>query len=311
MRAWRSIGKFRGGSLFSTWLYRICVNAAHDHRSRRRPDPVEPTDTDADPRDRFADEQLSGELQRALALARGAPARHRRPLRRPRRVLRGDRRDHEVDRGYGEVAPLPRPRRAGAATAGNTGSRGRVEVKMAKGHPQRHDLLDYVEGSLDTADRSELKQHLDSCAACRELVADAEAGKRLLAASPPLELSQSRADAIVAALDAPAPRPERRRPAWRFAVVVAVALAIAVPLSYVALQGGGGDDSASSGAAADTGAAEGARTPAGRRQAAAQPLRRNRPSSRSCGASRPRRLLSLVRCGPRATRRRSRPTPSS
>jgi len=38
----------------------------HDHRSRRRPDPVEPTDTDADPRDRFADEQLSGELQRAL-----------------------------------------------------------------------------------------------------------------------------------------------------------------------------------------------------------------------------------------------------
>lgn len=130
-------------------------------------------------------------------------------------------------------------------------------MKMAKGHPQRHDLLDYVEGSLDTADRSELKQHLDSCAACRELVADAEAGKRLLAASPPLELSQSHADAIVAALDAPAPRPEHRRPAWRFAVVVAVALAIAVPLAYVALQGGGSDDSASSGAAADTGAAEG------------------------------------------------------
>ena len=132
---------------------------------------------------------------------------------------------------------------------------------MAKGHPQRHDLLDYVEGSLEAADRSELKQHLDSCATCRELVADAESGKRLLAASAPLELSQSRADAIVAALDAPAPRRERR-PAWRFAVVVAVALAIAVPLSYVALQGGGGDDSASSGAAA-TGAAEGGSEDAG------------------------------------------------
>jgi RNA polymerase sigma-70 factor (ECF subfamily) len=66
VRAWRGLGSFRGGSLFSTWLYRICVNAAHDHRSRRRPDPVEPTDTDADPRDRFADEELSGELQRAL-----------------------------------------------------------------------------------------------------------------------------------------------------------------------------------------------------------------------------------------------------
>src|SRR5262245_61180359 len=65
VRAWRSIGSFRGGALFSTWLYRICVNAAHDQRSRRRADPVEPTES-ADPRDRFADEQLSSELQQAL-----------------------------------------------------------------------------------------------------------------------------------------------------------------------------------------------------------------------------------------------------
>lgn len=135
-------------------------------------------------------------------------------------------------------------------------------MKMAKGHPQRHDLLDYVEGSLDAADRSEVKQHLDSCAACRELVADAEAGKRVLAASGPLELSQSRSDAIVAALDRPAPAPERRRPAWRFAAVVAVALAIAVPLSYVALQGGGSDDDGSS-AAAETAGAEGGSDDAG------------------------------------------------
>ncbi len=124
---------------------------------------------------------------------------------------------------------------------------------MAKGHPQRHDLLDYVEGSLDAADRSSVKQHLDSCATCRELVADAAAGKQLLAASPSLELSEERAGAIVAALDRPAPAPERRRPAWRFAAVVAVALAVAVPLSYVALQSGGGDDNASS-AGAETGA---------------------------------------------------------
>ncbi len=127
---------------------------------------------------------------------------------------------------------------------------------MAKGHPQRHDLLDYVEGSLDAADRAELKQHLDSCATCRELVADATAGKRLLAASPSLELSEGRADAIVAALDRPAPAPERRRPAWRFAVVVAVALAIAVPLAYVALEGGGGSDDSGSAAGAETAAAE-------------------------------------------------------
>ncbi len=65
LRAWRSIGSFRGGSLFSTWLYRICVNAAHDQRMRRSADPVEPVES-ADPRDRFADQELSGELQRAL-----------------------------------------------------------------------------------------------------------------------------------------------------------------------------------------------------------------------------------------------------
>ena len=67
LRAWRNIGAFRGGALFSTWLYRICVNAAHDQRTRRTADPVEPTDTEADPRDRFADHELSGELQQALA----------------------------------------------------------------------------------------------------------------------------------------------------------------------------------------------------------------------------------------------------
>jgi RNA polymerase sigma-70 factor, ECF subfamily len=66
LRAWRNIGSFRGGALFSTWLYRICVNAAHDQRTRRTADPVEPVES-ADPRDRFADEELSGELQRALA----------------------------------------------------------------------------------------------------------------------------------------------------------------------------------------------------------------------------------------------------
>jgi RNA polymerase sigma-70 factor (ECF subfamily) len=66
LRAWRNIESFRGGALFSTWLYRICVNAAHDQRTRRSADPVEPAES-ADPRDRFADHELSGELQRALA----------------------------------------------------------------------------------------------------------------------------------------------------------------------------------------------------------------------------------------------------
>ncbi len=123
-------------------------------------------------------------------------------------------------------------------------------MKMARGHPQRHDLLDYVEGSLNPADRAEVKQHLDTCAACTELVADATAGKRMLSASPPLELSPGRTESIMAALDEPAPKRERSRPSWRLVAVVAAALALAVPLSYVALSGGN-DDADSSGVAAE------------------------------------------------------------
>jgi RNA polymerase sigma-70 factor, ECF subfamily len=66
LRAWLALPRFRSGSLFSTWLYRICVNAAHDQRSRRRADPAELEDVTADPRDRFVDHELAGELQRAL-----------------------------------------------------------------------------------------------------------------------------------------------------------------------------------------------------------------------------------------------------
>jgi RNA polymerase sigma-70 factor (ECF subfamily) len=65
LRAWRGIGSFRGGALFSTWLYRICVNAAHDQRGRRR-ETAELSDATADPRDFFSERELSGDLQRAL-----------------------------------------------------------------------------------------------------------------------------------------------------------------------------------------------------------------------------------------------------
>jgi RNA polymerase sigma-70 factor (ECF subfamily) len=66
VRAWLALPRFRGDARFSTWLYRIVVNAAHDVRAKRRAVPVEEPPEPADPRDRFAEQELSGELQRAL-----------------------------------------------------------------------------------------------------------------------------------------------------------------------------------------------------------------------------------------------------
>jgi RNA polymerase sigma-70 factor (ECF subfamily) len=66
VRAWLALPKFRGDARFSTWLHRIVVNAAHDQRDKRRLRPVGELPEAADPRDRFADQELSTELQRAL-----------------------------------------------------------------------------------------------------------------------------------------------------------------------------------------------------------------------------------------------------
>ena len=66
VRAWLALPRFRRDARFSTWLYRIVVNASHDQRAKRREPTLEEPPDPADPRDRFADSELSGELQRAL-----------------------------------------------------------------------------------------------------------------------------------------------------------------------------------------------------------------------------------------------------
>ncbi|HEX5470226.1 MAG TPA: sigma-70 family RNA polymerase sigma factor [Gaiellaceae bacterium] len=66
IRAWLGLPRFRGGSLFSTWLYRITLNAAHDQRAKRRSDPLGERPELADPRDAFTASELSSELQAAL-----------------------------------------------------------------------------------------------------------------------------------------------------------------------------------------------------------------------------------------------------
>ena len=75
----RKLVGFRGGSLFSTWLFRIVVNCSIDHRRRlgQRPEMgvllgdvgvAEPVDRGPDPRDRAATRELGAQVQQAISL---------------------------------------------------------------------------------------------------------------------------------------------------------------------------------------------------------------------------------------------------
>jgi RNA polymerase sigma-70 factor (ECF subfamily) len=70
IRAWKALPRFRAEASFSTWLYRICLNAIHDQRARSArgggvalEDVAEP----AHPRDAILEAELSAELQQALS----------------------------------------------------------------------------------------------------------------------------------------------------------------------------------------------------------------------------------------------------
>lgn len=74
----RKLGGFRGGSLFSTWLFRIVVNCAIDHRRRRDAAAslaMQPTyenamsavDAAPGPRDQAATQETREDVQRAMA----------------------------------------------------------------------------------------------------------------------------------------------------------------------------------------------------------------------------------------------------
>ena len=66
VRAWLALPRFREGARFSTWMYRICLNAAYDVSAKRRAVSVESAPETPDPRDPFLEAELSGALQRAL-----------------------------------------------------------------------------------------------------------------------------------------------------------------------------------------------------------------------------------------------------
>lgn len=84
--AYRSLGRFRGGAKFSTWLYRIVLNECKDARKRRARRPVavaivgepdvdhdagdglfvDPADPGGDPSDRLEQRELAGRLSLAI-----------------------------------------------------------------------------------------------------------------------------------------------------------------------------------------------------------------------------------------------------
>jgi RNA polymerase sigma-70 factor (ECF subfamily) len=69
VRAWRALPRFRAEASFSTWLYRICLNAVADQRARRARGaavPIEDVVEPSDPRDATLERELAGDLQRAL-----------------------------------------------------------------------------------------------------------------------------------------------------------------------------------------------------------------------------------------------------
>jgi RNA polymerase sigma-70 factor (ECF subfamily) len=69
VRTWRALPRFRGDASFSTWFYRICLNAIHDVRARRARGGGLPFDESFDPpdaRDRIGESELSHDLQQAL-----------------------------------------------------------------------------------------------------------------------------------------------------------------------------------------------------------------------------------------------------
>ena len=68
LRAWKSIGRFRGEAAFSTWMYRITANCAASFVAKRRRLRTEPLPTHLEPADLHPESQPEGMLESSLEL---------------------------------------------------------------------------------------------------------------------------------------------------------------------------------------------------------------------------------------------------
>jgi len=115
VKAFRALARFQGRSDFATWLYRIALNHARDHRASREartvdrevslddPDVAPPTPVSpaAGPDDDAVGAQMAGAMQRSLEALD--------PALREAFVLR-----HQEDLGYDAIAEVQRITRANA-----------------------------------------------------------------------------------------------------------------------------------------------------------------------------------------------------
>jgi RNA polymerase sigma-70 factor (ECF subfamily) len=68
LRAWRSIGSFRGDAAFSTWMYRITANCASSFVAKRRRLRTEPLPAHLEPADMHPESQPEGMLESSMEL---------------------------------------------------------------------------------------------------------------------------------------------------------------------------------------------------------------------------------------------------